>query len=204
MGSALPGSIGADFPCCLENLSRACRHHDPGRIVRCTWRRFPNNVGLPRYYGGSASPLAVSRPARCSLHVTAHTPADFLSEAVSESASDHSSPPDPPPVLPAGTPFAGRDFHPRIPHTFTRRTQRSSRTRHPSPRRGTRQLAVRGGRRRVEDRLHTPERLRQCDAPPAQPVVVSPRRARQLAARSATADVDDLLPDTGARRPLAA
>lgn len=29
-GSALPHGTGADFPCCIWNRSRACRHHYPG------------------------------------------------------------------------------------------------------------------------------------------------------------------------------
>ena len=56
--------------------------------------------------------------------------------------------------------------------------QRGRRAGHPSPGRRPGQLAAHWRRRRVEDRLRAAERLRQRDAAPPQPVVVSPRRAR--------------------------
>jgi hypothetical protein len=50
----------------------ACRRHYPGGtpgLCRFTRRepRFPSGCGLPRYIGGSASTLTLSRPARRSL-----------------------------------------------------------------------------------------------------------------------------------------
>jgi len=36
----------------------------------------PADFGLPRYYGGSATALAFSRPAQCSLRAAARTVAD--------------------------------------------------------------------------------------------------------------------------------
>ena len=80
----------------------------------------------------------------CTLRPT--RPLTPLKGAVSESASDHSSPPDPPPVLPAGTPFAGRDFHPRILHALTRHTQQRGRTRPARPRRRPQELLRLRGR----------------------------------------------------------
>jgi hypothetical protein len=40
--------------------------------------RFTRGVGLPRYYGESASTLTISRPARCSLALRPARPADLL------------------------------------------------------------------------------------------------------------------------------
>ena len=39
--------------------------------------RFPGGVGLPRYSGGSAPTLALSRPAQCSLALRPARPADL-------------------------------------------------------------------------------------------------------------------------------
>lgn len=110
---------------------------DASLVSSPTTTAFPVIVAgrLPhRHFRGLLGVHCTLRPARS---------ADFLNEAVSESASVHLSPPGPPPVLPAGTSITGRDFHPRIPDTLTRRTQQRRRAHQQADRPGPGQLAVR-------------------------------------------------------------
>ena len=44
-----------------------CRAHYPGGPNGCTCRSLPHSCGLPRFSGGSASALSLSRPAQASL-----------------------------------------------------------------------------------------------------------------------------------------
>ena len=53
------------------SLVHACRHHYPGELVPKLRSSIRNVGSLPRYSGGSTLALPFSRPARCSLHVTA-------------------------------------------------------------------------------------------------------------------------------------
>ncbi len=68
------------FPCCVGSPLRTCRRHYPGGIAGSdrSWDGLfqpfpsdPDDVGLPRSYGGSAPTLSLSRPAQRSLLVTA-------------------------------------------------------------------------------------------------------------------------------------
>ena len=58
-------------------MFRACCHHYPGRTPVAYLARFPGGVGLPRYSGGSAPTLALSRPAQCSLALRPARSADL-------------------------------------------------------------------------------------------------------------------------------
>ena len=60
------------FPCCVVDPLHACRHHYPGGTAGCC-RLFPRSEGLRQVWAGSASTTFISRPARCSLHVSACT-----------------------------------------------------------------------------------------------------------------------------------
>ena len=50
------------------STTSVCIHADANTPAESlgAYRFFPNDGGLPRYYGGSAPTLAISRPARCS------------------------------------------------------------------------------------------------------------------------------------------
>ncbi len=51
------------------------------------------NISFPRYYGGSTTILALTRPAQCSLRATARTVSDSLIEAFSLNTYAYSLPP---------------------------------------------------------------------------------------------------------------
>jgi hypothetical protein len=60
------------FPCCVGSFLQTCRRHYPGgttgsRRFGGLSPQFPSDGGLPRFCGGSAPTLRVSRPARRSL-----------------------------------------------------------------------------------------------------------------------------------------
>jgi hypothetical protein len=65
--SRAPTSWG--FPCCVRSPLPTCRRHYPGgiagfgRFSGCD-PQFPSDGGLPRFCGGSAPTLSVSRPAQ--------------------------------------------------------------------------------------------------------------------------------------------
>src|SRR3954452_25076240 len=79
-----PVAAEADFPCCTPDLALACCHHYPAEPPGAFLARFPGSSGLPRYWGGSASALAVSGPARCSLTLRPARSADPLQGLFSE------------------------------------------------------------------------------------------------------------------------
>ena len=69
--SRIPGwrvraTVGASRVAAVS-LLHACRRQYPGGTGRCCVARFPTAASLPRFNGGSASALPVSRPARRSL-----------------------------------------------------------------------------------------------------------------------------------------
>ena len=59
------------FPSCIRAVANT-----PAEPIGARVARFPIRVSLPRFQGGSASALPVSRPARRSLRVTARTLAE--------------------------------------------------------------------------------------------------------------------------------
>src|SRR5512135_338373 len=81
--------------------------------------------GLPRFCGGSAPTLRVSRPARRSLALRPACSRSRLWRPFPSAASAASLPPPPLRLLPAGTTrVAGRDLHPLKIRAFSRRTQK--------------------------------------------------------------------------------
>ena len=68
----------ADFPCCAPFMFRACRHHYPVESSAAYLARFTDDSDLPRYSGGSAPTLALSRPSQCSLTLRPARSADPL------------------------------------------------------------------------------------------------------------------------------
>ena len=63
------------FPCCVHS-PLAYVANTPAEPIGARVARFPIRVSLPRFQGGSASALPVSRPARRSLRVTARALAE--------------------------------------------------------------------------------------------------------------------------------
>src|SRR3954447_22779697 len=65
-------STARGFPCCVGSPLQTCRRQYPGgttgssRFSGCD-PQFPSDCGLPRFHGGSAPTLSLSRPARRSL-----------------------------------------------------------------------------------------------------------------------------------------
>ena len=98
----------------------------PADPVGACVARFPTGASLPRFCGGSASALHVSRPARRSLVLR---PAWSLNRPWRPVTSEcfrrcrylH----HPLRLLPAGTTVAGRDSHPLRNGAFPRRTQKT-------------------------------------------------------------------------------
>ena len=135
---------------------------------------FPNGGGLPRITGGSASALPFSRPAQRSLHVTACTLAESLTDPFTSEASAASLPPPPFRLLPAGTTLAGWDSHPLGPCTFARRTEMSGlgATRWPA-----RSLAVTSGARHSKSECANPLGCQRRAPPRRKPAAASRRSA---------------------------
>ena len=104
-------------------LFHACRRHYPGGAGRCARRSLPGRWQPAPLFGGSASALPVSRPARRSL---ALRPSWSLSRPTRPVAPECFSRSryllQPLRLLPAGATVAGRGSHPLGKGAFPRRT----------------------------------------------------------------------------------
>src|SRR5512132_1308744 len=96
------------FPCCVGSpcTDMPSPNTPVGPLVHIASRgyapQFPSDGGLPRFRGGSAPTLRLSRPARRSLHVTACLLAESPWRPFASKASAVSLPPPPLRLLPAG------------------------------------------------------------------------------------------------------
>ena len=116
------GLTKADFSCCVLFRSVRAVITTPAESRAAFLVRFTHDVGLPRYYGESASALAVSRPARCLLALRPARPLIPLQKPFLEVLQTIRF------LLIRFKRFrlerelAGPDFHRREQHTLTRHT----------------------------------------------------------------------------------
>ena len=133
--SPLPGcppGTTADFPCCTFDLSLRAATTTPVESSDAFHARYSDDIGLPRYYGESASTTAFR--GLLSVHSRCGPQSPLISfETVSRSASTHLLPPEPPLVLPAGAQVGRVGFAPTYQtclskaHTTTNVKTRSAR-----------------------------------------------------------------------------
>lgn len=126
-GSPLPNcppGTTADFPCCTFDLSLRAATTTPVEPSDAFHARFSDDIGLPRYYGESASTTTFR--GLLGVHSRCGPQSPLISfETVSRSASAHLLPPEPPLVLPAGAQVGRVGFAPtdqtclRKAHTIT-------------------------------------------------------------------------------------
>lgn len=134
--------------------------------------RFPADCGLPRYSGGSAPTLAVSRPARCSLALRPARSADPLKEPFLEVLQTIRRLLIRPECFRLEREFAGLDLNRGEWCTLTRHTEQYLRTRAPTrrhPAKGHKRLPRHVGRewrgRRANRRRHRPHAFRCSPVP---------------------------------------